>query len=126
VGRKLSSSTLATATYYGQRSKKKPPGLIDDQESGFAVVVWSLSILMRFWFPLFFDFCGNNTLEKTVLANSRVFKFAKYTKACRCATSTNDFLLLFLCRSARSRTLERASHTMPAHRAASTRPHRFA
>ena len=66
---------------------------------------------MRFWFPLFFDFCGNNTLEKTVLANSRDFKFAKYTKACRCATSTNDFLLLFLLRSARSRTFKRASRT---------------
>jgi hypothetical protein len=68
------------ATVLLSASKKKPPGLSFDQASGFAEIGVDVCILMRLCFPLFFDFCGNNTLQKRALANSRVFKFVKYTK----------------------------------------------
>jgi hypothetical protein len=68
------------ATVLLPASKKKPPGLSFDQASGFAEIGVDLCILMRLCFPFFFDFCGNNTLKKRALANSRNFKFVKYTK----------------------------------------------
>jgi len=44
-----------------------------------------------------FVFCGNNTLKKRALANSRVFKFVKYTKTLQLRNGHASFSYSFFC-----------------------------